>query len=323
MKLSQRRQFLQLAAGTAFLAGVPRAALPQTYPTRPMRIVAAFPPGGSHDIVARLTGQWLSEHLGRPFVVENRPGANGNIGTEAVVRSAPDGYTLLTVGSPHAINASLYERVNFDLLRDITSFAGAIEYPLVMTVNPSFPTNSVSEFIDLAKSDRRKINMGSGGLGNPTHVSGELFKMMTGVDMLHVPYRGGAPAVSDLIAGQVEVVFATMPSALEHIRGGKLRALAVTTAMRSDRLPETPAIGEFVPGYEASDWVGFGAPSKTSSDVTDTLSRQIKTMVADPKVKKTISELGGTVPSGDFRNRVAAETAKWAKVVKFANIRAD
>jgi tripartite-type tricarboxylate transporter receptor subunit TctC len=282
VKLPHRRQVLQLAAGTSLLSGWPRPAFPQAYPTRPVRIVAAFPPGGSHDIIARLTGQWLSEHLGRPFVVENRPGANGNIGTEAVVRSAPDGYTLLTVGSPHAVNASLYEKLNFDFLRDISPFAGVIEYPLVMAVNPSLPAHGVSEFIALAKTTPRKINMGSGGLGNPT-----------------------------------------LPSALEHIRAGKLRALAVTTATRSDRLPETPTIGEFVPGYEASDWVGFGAPKKTPADVIEALSRQVNAMVADPRMKELISELGGTVPSGDFGNRVRAEMEKWAKVVKFAGIKPE
>jgi tripartite-type tricarboxylate transporter receptor subunit TctC len=321
-----RRQFLHLAAGAAALPTVSRIARAQTYPTRPTRIIVGFPPAGSHDILARLTGQWLSEHLGQPFVIENRPGANGNIGTEAVVRSAADGYTLLTVGSPNAINASLYEKLNFDFLRDIALIGGAIRYPLVMAVNPSFPAASVPEFIAVAKSNQRKINMGSGGVGNPTHVSGELFKMMTGLEMLHIPYRGGGPAVADLIGGQVQVVFATVPSSAEHIRARTLRGLAVTTATRSDTLPEIPTMGDFVPGYEASDWVGFGVPRNTPPDIVEKLNKQINAMVADPKVKARFAELGG-VPlggsAGDFGKLIAADTEKWAGVLKFAGAKAD
>ena len=276
--------------------------------------------------MARLTGQWLSEHLGHPFVIENRPGANGNIGTEAVVRSAADGHTLLTVGSPNAINPSLYEKLSFDFLRDIALTAGVIRYPLVMAVNPSFPADSVPEFIAAAKSHKSKINMGSGGVGNPTHMAGELFKMMTGVEMLHVPYRGGGPAVTDLIGGQVQVVFATVPSCVEHIRAGTLRGLAVTTAARSERLAEIPAIGDFVPGYEASDWVGFGVPRNTSADIVDKLNVEMNAMVADPKVKARFAELGGAPIGGSpnvFSKLIAADTEKWARVVKFSGAKAE
>jgi tripartite-type tricarboxylate transporter receptor subunit TctC len=327
MKLLHRRQFLHLAAGAAALPALSRVARAQTYPARPVRIVVGFPPAGSHDILARLTGQWLSEHLGQPFVIENRPGANGNIGTEAAIRSAGDGYTLLTVGSPNAINPSLYEKLNFDFLRDIALIAGVIRYPLVMAVNPSFPASTVPGFIAIGKSSQQgKINMGSGGVGNPTHVSGELFRMMTGVEMLHVPYRGGGPAITDLIGGQVQVVFATVPSSVEHIRAGTLRGLGVTTTARSDRLPEIPPIGDFVPGYEASDWVGFGVPRNTPADIVEKLNKQINAMVADPKVKVRFAELGGVGIGGSpdgFGKLIVADTEKWARVIKFSGAKAD
>jgi tripartite-type tricarboxylate transporter receptor subunit TctC len=318
-----RRTFLHLVAGAAALPAVSRIAMAQTYPTRPVRIVVGFAPGGSHDILARLTGQWLSEHLGQPFIIENRPGANGNFGTETVVRSAADGYTMLTVDFPQVINTSLYDKLSFNLLRDIAPVAGVMRAPNIMVLNPSVPAKNVAEFIDYARTNPGKINFASAGKGSTSHVAGELFKMMTGVEMQHVPYRGGAPAVSDVIGGQVQLMFATLPSALEHVRAGKLRGLAVTTAMRSDQLPETPTIGDFVPSYEVSDWVGFGVPRNTPAEVVEKLTRQINAMVADLKMTERLSELGGTALLGDFGKVVAAETEKWGKVVKFAAIKPE
>jgi tripartite-type tricarboxylate transporter receptor subunit TctC len=321
-----RRQFLHLAAGAVAFPAMSRVAKAQTYPTKPVRIIVGFAPGGSHDILARLTGQWLSEHLGQPFVIDNRPGNNGNIGAEAVVRSAADGHTLLTVGSPNAINASLYEKLNFNFLRDIVPIAGIIRFPYVMALNPSSPAKTVPEFIAYAKSNPGKINMASGGVGNPAHVSGELFKMLTGVEMVHVPYRGGGPALTDLLSGHVQVLFVSVPASIEYIRAGKLRPLAVTTAMRSEQLPEVPRIGDFVAGYEVSDWIGFGVPKNTPAEVVDTLNRQINAMIADPKVKALIADLGGVAIGGsaaDFGKLVAEETEKWAMVVKFAGLKAD
>jgi tripartite-type tricarboxylate transporter receptor subunit TctC len=325
MKLP-RRQFLHLAAGTAALPAVSRIARAQTYPTRPVRIVVGFAPGGSHDILARLTGQWLSEHLGQPFIIENRPGANGNLGTEAVVRSAADGYTMLTVGFPQAINTSLYDKLSFNLLRDIVPVAGVMRAPNVMVLNPSVPAKTVPEFIGYAKANPGKINFASAGKGSTSHVAGELFKMMTGVEMLHVPYRGGASAVSDLIGGQVQVVFATLPSALEHIRAGKLRGLAVTTAMRSDQLPETPTIGDFVPSYEVSDWVGFGVPRNTPAEVVEKLTRQINAGLADPSLRARFADMGGVpmmLTPSEFGTFIADETEKWGKVIRAANIKPE
>jgi tripartite-type tricarboxylate transporter receptor subunit TctC len=318
-----RRTFLHLVAGAAALPAVSRIAMAQAYPTRPVHIVVAFAPGGSHDILARLTGQWLSEHLGQPFIIENRPGANGTLGIETVVRSAADGYTMLTVGFPQAINTSLYDKLSFNLLRDIAPVAGVMRAPNIMVLNPSVPAKNVAEFIDYAKTNPGKINFASAGKGPTSHVAGELFKMMTGVEMQHVPYRGGAPAVSDVIGGQVQLMFATLPSALEHVRAGKLRGQAVTTAMRSDQLPETPTIGDFVPSYEVSDWVGFGVPRNTPAEVVEKLTRQINAMVADLKMRERLTELGGTALLGDFGKVVAAETEKWGKVVKFAAIKPE
>ena len=253
MKLP-RRQFLHLAAGAAALPAVSRIARAQTYPTRPVRIIVGFPAGGATDIAARIIGQWLSERLGQQFIIENRPGAGGNIGAEAVVRAPADGYTLLMAGTPNAINATLYEKLNFNFIRDIAPVAGIMRFPLVMDVNPSVPAKTVPEFIAYAKANPGKLNMGSGGVGSPQHVAGELFKMMTGVNLVHVPYRGGAPAVSDLLGGQVQVIFDALPESIEYIRTGKLRALAVTTATRSAVLPDVPTISEFVAGYEAAGW---------------------------------------------------------------------
>ena len=282
MKLP-RRQFLHLAAGAAALPAVSRIAWAQAYPTRPVRIIVGFAAGGAADIIARLIGQWLSERLGQPFVIENRPGAGSNIATEAVVRAPPDGYTLLLVGTANAINATLYDKLNFNFIRDIAPVAGIIRVPNVMVVNPSVPAKTVPEFIAYAKANPGKINMASGGIGTAAHVSGELFKMMAGVDMVHVPYRGAAPALTDLLGGQVQVMFASMPSSIEHIRAGKLRALAVTTATRSEALPDIPTVGEFVPGYEASAWYGVGAPKDTPAEIVDKLNKEINAASPIPR----------------------------------------
>jgi tripartite-type tricarboxylate transporter receptor subunit TctC len=325
MKLP-RRKFLHLAASAAALPAAARVARAQVYPTRPVRIVVPFAPGGSTDIIARLIGQWLSERLGQPFVIENRPGAGSNIGTEVVVKAPPDGYTLLLVGASSAINATLYEKLNFNFLRDITSVAGIISIPFIMAVIPSFPAKTVSEFIAYAKVNPSKVNMGSGGNGTAGHLSGELFKMMAGVNMIHVPYRGEALALTDLLGGQVQVMFGTMPASIEYIRAGKLRPLAVTTASRLEALPDIPTVGEFVAGYEASGWQGLGAPKNTPADIVDKLNKEVNTGLVDPKFKARLADLGGIVLAGspvDFGKFIAAETEKWAKVIRAANIRAE
>jgi tripartite-type tricarboxylate transporter receptor subunit TctC len=325
MKLP-RRNFLHLAAGAVALPAFSRVAVAQTYPTRPVKLVVGFPPGGGNDIVARLIAQWLSERLGQPFVVENRPGAGTNIATEAVVRAQPDGYTLLFVAPSSAINATLYEKLSFNFIRDIAPVAGLIRLPNVMEVNPSVLVKTVPEFIAYAKADRSKINMASPGVGTSVHLSGELFKMMTGVDMLHVPYRGTAPALTDLLSGQVQVMFGTMTGSIEYIRTGKLRALAVTTATRAEALPDVPTVAEFVPGYEASTWYGIGAPKNTATEIIDKLNKEINAGLADSKIKAQLADLGGTVLAGspaEFGRLIADETEKWGNVIRALNIKAD
>ncbi len=325
MKLP-RRHFMQLAAGATAFAAVSRIAQAQTYPTRLVRVIVPYPPGGPNDILARLMGQWLSERLGQPFVIDNRPGAGSNIGTEAVVKASPDGYTLLVVGTNSAINATLYEKLNFNFIRDIAPIATIIRQPQVMLVNPSFPAKTVPEFIAYAKANPGKINMASAGNGTGPHVAGELFKMMTGVDMIHVPYRGGGPALTDLLAGRVQVMFLGPVGSIEYIRAGKLRALAVTTATRSDALPDIPTVGEFVPGYESSSWFGVGAPKNTPAEIVERLNKEINAALADPKMKARFADMGATVfasSPADFGKLMAEETEKWAKVVKFAGIKPD
>jgi tripartite-type tricarboxylate transporter receptor subunit TctC len=326
MKLPRRRQFLHLAAGAAALSVVPRVASAQAYPSRPVRIIVGFAPGGATDIMARLIGQSLSERLGQQFVIENRPGAASNVGTEAVVNAAPDGYTLLVVTAVNAINASLYEKLNFNLIRDILPVASMHREPFVVEVNPSVPVKTVPEFIAHAKANPGKINMASAGIGSGNHVAGELFKMMTGVTLVHVPYRGAGPALVDLLGGQVQVMFATMSSSIEYVRGGKLRALAVTTATRSPVLPDIPTVAEFVPGYESSFWTGVGAPKNTPAEIVDKLNKEINAALADPKMKARLAEMGATALPGspaDFGKLLADETEKWAKVVKFAGVKVD
>jgi tripartite-type tricarboxylate transporter receptor subunit TctC len=322
-----RRRFLQqAAAGCAAVSTFSCPAHAQAYPTRPVRIIVGFAPGGSTDIVARVISQRLADHLGQPIVIENRPGAAGNVAAEAVVKSSPDGYTLLVAGANNAINATLYEKLNFNFLRDVAPVAGLIREPLIMEVNPSVPIKTVAEFIAYAKANPGKISMGSAGTGSINHLSGELFKLMTGVSMMHVPYRGGAPAVTDLLSGQVQIVFGTITTSSEHIRAGKLRALAVTTAARSAVLPDIPAIGEFVPGYEASNWNGIGAPGNTPTEIIDKLGKAINASLADSKIRERLIELGSVVLAGspaDFGRLIVNETEKWAKVVKFAGIRSD
>jgi tripartite-type tricarboxylate transporter receptor subunit TctC len=317
---------LHLAGGVATLPVVSRFALAQAYPSRPVRLIVGYPAGGANDIVGRLIGQWLSESLGQQFIIENRAGAAGNIGTEAVVRSPADGYTLLLAGSFNAINATLYNKLNFNFIRDIAPVAGILRSTFAMLVNPSLPADTVSEFIDHAKANPGKLNMASAGNGNLSHVAGELFKAMTGVSILHVPYRGGAPAMTDLLGGQVQVYFGTISESIEYIRTGRLRALAVTTAMHSDVLPDIPALGEFVPGYEASGWQGICAPRNTPTDVIDKLNKEINAGIADPKLEARLADLGSTPLQGspaDFGKFIADETEKWAKVIKFAGIRAE
>jgi tripartite-type tricarboxylate transporter receptor subunit TctC len=325
MKLP-RRQFLHLAAGAAALPVLSCIARAQTYPTRPVRIIVGFAPGGGYDIVARLMSQFLSERLGQPFIVENRLGAAGTIGTEAVVKAPPDGYTLLLVGAAAVTSAQLYDKLSFDLIRDIAPIAAISREPHIMVVNPSIPTGTVAEFIAYAKAHPGKVTMASPGSGTPPHIAGELFKMMTGVDMVHVPYRGNAPALNDLLGGQVQVMFASMPSSIEYIRAGKLRGIAVTTATRSEALPDVPTVGEFVPGYEESGWSGVGAPKATPAEIVEKLNKEINAGLADPKIKTRITALGSSVfpgASADFGKLIAAETEKWSKVIKFANIKPE
>jgi tripartite-type tricarboxylate transporter receptor subunit TctC len=320
MKLP-RRNFLRLAAGAAALPAVARIARAQAYPTRPVRLVVGFPPGGVADLYARLIGQWLSERLGQAFIIENRAGAGGNLAAEAVVKAPPDGYTLLMVGANNAWNATLYDNLNFNFIRDIAPIASIYRAPAVLVVHPSFPAKSVPELIAYAKANPGKINMASGGVGSAQHVYGELFKMMSGVDMLHVPYRGGGPALADLLAGQVPVMFDTLATSIEHIRAGKLRALAVTSATRSEVLPDVPTVGDFVPGYEGTGWQGLGAPRNTPAEIIDKLNKEINAGLADPRMKARIADLGGTVfasSPADFGTFIAAYTEKWAKVIKFA-----
>jgi len=325
MKLP-RRQFLHLAGGAAALPVLSCIARAQAYPSRPVRIIVGFPAGGGNDVIARLIGQWLSERLGQQFVIENRPGAASNIGTEAVVRAPADGYTLLLVNAGSAWNATLYDKLSFNFIRDIVPVASINRSTGVMHVNPSVPAKFVSEFIALAKANPGKINMASGGVGSSQHVYGELFKMMTGVNMFHVPYRGAAPALTDLIGGQVHVMFYNMASSIEYIRTGKTRALAVTTATRSEALPDIPTVAEFVPSYEASGWLGIGAPGNTPSEIVDKLNKEINAALADPNIKARFANLGATVLAGspaDFGKHIADETEKWAKVIKFAGIKAE
>ena len=321
-----RRKFLHLTAGAAALPAVSRFAWAQAYPARPVHWIVGFPAGGPNDIVARSMGQWLSDRIGQPLIVENRPGAGSNIGTEVVVRALPDGYTLLMVAPPNAINATLYNNLNFNFIHDIAPVAGIIRTPLVMEVNPSFPPKTVPEFIAYAKANPGKINMASAGNGTSAHVAGELFKMMAGIDMVHVPYKGSASALTDLLGGQVQVYFDQISSSIEHIRAGKLRALAVTTTTRSAALPDIPIVGDFVPGYEASAWGGIGAPRNTPVEIIDKLNKEINAALADPTMKSRLAELGGTVLPGspaDFGKLIADETEKWAKVVKFAGIKPE
>jgi tripartite-type tricarboxylate transporter receptor subunit TctC len=325
MKLP-RRQFIRLATVAVALPALPRLAGAQSYPSRPVRLIVGFPAGGSADIVARLIGQSLSERLGQPFVIENRPGAGSNIGTETVVRAPPDGYTLLMVSAANVTNATLYDNLNFNFIRDIAPVAFMDRVANLLEVNPSVPAKTVPEFIAYAKSNPGKINMASGGTGSSQHVAGELFKMMAGVDLVHVPYRGVAPALTDLLAGQVQVLFDTVPASLPHIKAGKLRALAVTTAARSEALPDVPTVGDFVPGYEASSIHGIGAPRNTPADIIDRLNKEVNAALADPKFKARIADLGGIVAVGspaDFGKIIAEETEKWAKVVKFSGAKAE
>jgi tripartite-type tricarboxylate transporter receptor subunit TctC len=325
MKLPRRR-FLHLAACAAALPALSHVARAQAYPSRPVRILVGYAPGGAQDIFARLIGQSLSERLGQPFVVENRPGAGGNIATEAAVKAPPDGYSLLLVSTPDAINVTLYDKLNFNFSRDIGAVAGVVRLPGVMVVNPSVPAKTVPEFLAYARDNPGKINMASAGKGSSGHISGELFKMMTGLNIVHVPYRGGAPALTDLLGGQVQLFFGVMASSVEYIKTGKLRALGVTTATRSEALPDVPAIGEFVPGYEASGWSGIGAPKNTPTEIVDKLNSAINAALADPKIKARLADLGGTVLTGssaEFGKLIADETDKWAKVVKFAGIKPE
>ena len=325
MKLP-RRQFLHLAAGAAALPALSCFAWAQAYPSRPVRIIVGFAAGGSADIIARLTGQWLSERLAQQFIIENRTGAGTNIATEAVVNSPPDGYTLLLITSANFINATLYEKLNFKFIRDIVPVASLSREPAVMVVHPSFPAKTVPEFIAYAKANPGRITMASGGNGAPSHVAGELFKMLTGASMVHVPYRGAGPALTGLLGGQVQVYFSPLSAAIEHIKTGNLRALAVTTASRSEALADVPTVSEFVPDYEASNWYGIGTPRNTPAEIIDELNRAIDAVLADQGMRTRIADFGETVLGGspaDFAKQIAEETEKWAKVVKFSGAKAD
>jgi tripartite-type tricarboxylate transporter receptor subunit TctC len=325
MKLP-RRKFLHLAAGVVALPAVSRVARAQAYPTRPVRIVVGFAAGGSTDIGARVIGQWLQERLGQPFVIENRPGAGTNIATETVVRAPPDGYTLLMVGPSSAVNATLYDKLDFVFLRDIAPVASLIRQPQIMLTNPSVMTKTVPELIADAKANPGKITMASAGVGSAGHLVGELFKMMAGVDFVHVPYRGAGPALADLLGGQVMISFAGIAGSIAYIRTGKLRALAVTTATRSEALPDVPTVSEFVPGYEAGDWLGVGAPRNTPPAIVDKLNGEIAIALADPKIKARFADLGGTALAlrpAAFGKLLADETQKWAEVIRAAHIKPE
>jgi tripartite-type tricarboxylate transporter receptor subunit TctC len=317
---------MHLAAGAAALPAVPRIAWAQAYPSRPVRIVVGFPAGGATDIQARLMGEWLTERLGQQFIVENKPGASGNIGTETVAKAPADGYTLLQVVTPHAINAALYTNLNFDFIRDIAPVICLARLAYIVVVNPSVPATTLPEFIAYAKANPGKINYGSAGQGTPQNISCELFKMMTGVNLVHVPYRGGAPATTDLVGGHIEVIFSPVSESIEHIKAGKLRALAVTTATRLDVLPDVPTVADFLPGYEASGFAGIGAPMNTPADIIDMLNKELNAGLADSKIKARIVELGGTVLGGSpaaFGTIISDATEKWAKVIKFAGVKAE
>jgi len=322
----RRRHFLRLAAGAAVLPAVSRLASAQAYPARPVRLIIGYTPGGSADLTARLMAQWLSEQLGQQFLVESRPGAGTNLATEAVVNATPDGYTLLLVAPANAINATLYEKLNHNFIRDIAPVGGINRFPNVMEVNPAVPARTVPEFIAYAKANPGKLNMASSGAGSTIHVSGELFKMMTGVDMIHVPYRGSAPALTDMIGGQVQVMFDNIPTSIEHIRAGKLRVLAVTGTERSNLLPDVPILADFVPGYEASAWYGIGAPTNTPPEIINKLNAAMNVILAEPAVKERFASMGATLIAsspGEFGKYVAEETKKWAKVVKFSGAKPD
>ena len=323
MKL-HRRQFLSLATGAAVLLAISRTVRAQTYPSRPVRIVVGLPPGGNQDVIARLIAPWLSERLGQQIVIDNHPSASNNVAAEAVIRSPPDGYTLLLVGSYNAINASLYDKLGFDFMRDTAPVASLIRAPSVLLVNPSVPARTVPEFIAYAKANPGKLNMASAGSGTPPHIAGELFKMMTGVNMLHVPYRVGGPALVDLLGGQVQVLFGSMAASIQHVRAGKLRALAVTTVERSAALPDIPTVASFVPGYEASTFFGLSAPRATPPEIVERLNREINAMLVDPVAKARLADLGGEVLAlspADFGKLIADETEKWARVIQAANIK--
>jgi len=321
-----RRRFLQLAAGAAALPAVSRIAQAQTYPTRPVRIIVGFPPGGPSDILARLIGQRLSERLGQPFIIENRPGATGNIATEAVARAPADGHTLLWVVPGYGIAHVLYDKLNFNFIRDTAPVAGISNGPLLMEVNSATPVYTVPEFIAYTKARPGKVNFASPGIGSTIQLCGELFKIMTGVNMVHVPYRGSAPALTDLLAGQVQVMFADTPSSIEHVKAGKLRALAVTTAERSEILPGVPTVSEFLPGFEASNWFGVAAPRNTPPEIIDKLNKEINVALAEPDIKARLADLGAASLTGspaDFRRFIAAEAERWSKVIRAANIKAE
>jgi tripartite-type tricarboxylate transporter receptor subunit TctC len=325
MKLP-RRKFLHLAAGAALLPAVSRIARAQTYPARPVRLVVGYAAGGGTDIAARLIGQWLSERIGQQFAIENRPGATTNIGTEVVVRASPDGYTLLMATASNAINATLYARLGFNFINDVAPVAGMMRVPQVMVVNPLFPAKTVPDFIAYARANPGSINFGSAGAGGTDHMAGELFKMTAGVALTHVPYRGAAPALTDLLGGQLQVIFSSLPSAIEYVRAEKLRALAVTSARRSDALPEIPAVAELFPGYEASQWYGVSAPKMTPAAIVDKLNKEINAALNDAKMQGRIADLGGTPLPGsasDFGSLIAADTEKWSKVVKLAGLKVE
>ena len=326
VKLAHRRRFLHLAAGAAALPAVSRVAWAQAYPARSVRVVVPVAAGGANDVTARLVGQWLSERLGQQFFIENRPGAGTNVGTEAVIRASADGYTLLISGSNAAINPTLFRTLNFNFIRDTAPIASIVRVPQLMQVNPSLPVKSVPEFIAYAKANPGKIAMGSGGNGSPAHVIGEYFKLMTGTDLTHVPYRGAAPAVSDLLGGQIQVAFTELATSLGHVKSGNLRALAVTTAARTQALPDIPTLSEFIAGFEASQWVGLVAPKDTPSAIIEKLNVEINAALADPKMKARFADLGGMVLPGspdDFGKLIRDETEKWAKVIRAANIKVE